>query len=335
VSFLLETLIFLMAALVVVPVCRRLGLSSVLGYLAAGLLIGPSGLGAIGDTGEVLHFAEIGVVATSGALALALITLFGLPLEVAVLVGFALSLSSTAFVLQLLGEQHKLNHAHGRAAFGILLMQDVAVIPALAVLTLLSPAGEAGHGSGNPDLFTLALVVAGLFVARLTLRPALRFIASTGIHELFVAAGLAIVVGSALAMQTAGLSMGLGAFIAGMLVADSEYRHQLEADVMPFKGLLLGLFFMAVGMSANLALLGEAPVAVLGLTLGLIAVKLAVALPLARWHGLSLPEAARTAAVLSQGGEFAFVFRDEKAFRQTAKDAAEELKQLFDDDSLK
>lgn len=337
-SFLLESLIFLMAALVVVPICRRLGLSSVLGYLAAGLLIGPSGLGAVGDANEVLHFSEIGVVlllfiiglelqphrlwvmrravfslgtaqvvATTGVLALALHAIVGLALDVAVLVGFALSLSSTAFVLQLLGEQKELNHVHGRAAFGILLLQDVAVIPAIAVLSLMSPASDVGAKASGPDPIALSLVVAGLVAARFSLRPALRFIASTGIHELFVAAGLAIVVGAALAMQTAGLSMGLGAFIAGMLVADSEYRRQLETDIMPFKGLLLGLFFMAVGMSANLVLLEQAPVLVLALTIGLIVVKMGVLLPLVRLHGLPLDEAARTAAVLSQGGEFAFV----------------------------
>lgn len=333
-----EALIFLTAALVVVPLCRRLGLSSVLGYLGAGLLIGPYGLGAIDDAMEVLHFAEIGVVlllfiiglelqprrlwvmrkavfglgtaqvvASTGAIAAPLHLLFGLGLDVSVLVGFALALSSTAFVLQLLGEQRKLNHAHGRAAFGILLLQDVAVIPAIAVLTLLTPSEGAGHGAGGPDPVALALVVGGLAVARFTLRPALRFIASTGIHELFLAASLVIVVGAATAMEAAGLSMGLGAFIAGMLVADSEYRRQLETDVMPFKGLLLGLFFMAVGMSANLALLGEMPGLVLALTLALVVVKFLVLLPLARWHGLAVREAFRTAAVLSQGGEFAFV----------------------------
>jgi monovalent cation:proton antiporter-2 (CPA2) family protein len=337
-SFLTEVLVFLTAAIVVVPLCSRLGLSSVLGYLGAGLLIGPSGLGAIDDATEVLHFAEIGVVlllfiiglelqprrlwvmrravfglgtaqmvVTTLAIAAPLYWGIGLSLDVAALLGFALALSSTAFVLQLLGEQHKLMQPHGRATFGILLLQDVAVIPGIAVLAVLTPATDASHGSGGPNPLAIALVVAGLVLARFTLRPALRLIASTGIHELFVAAGLAIVVGAAVAMQAAGLSMGLGAFVAGMLVADSEYRHQLEADVMPFKGLLLGLFFMAVGMSANLALLGEAPVQVLGLTLALVTVKFLVLLPLSRWHGLSMEEAVRAAAVLSQGGEFAFV----------------------------
>jgi monovalent cation:proton antiporter-2 (CPA2) family protein len=338
VGFLTEALIFLTAAIVVVPVCRRFGLSSVLGYLGAGLLIGPGGLGAVGDPDEVLHFAEIGVVlllfiiglelqprrlwvmrkavfglgtaqlvATSVVIAVLLRTISGLGWEVAIGVGFALALSSTAFVLQLLGEQRKLNHPHGRSAFGVLLLQDVAVIPAIAVLTLMTPQGDGGHASGGPDPIAVVVVLSGLAIARFTLRPALRFIASTGIQELFVAAGLAIVVGAALAMEFAGLSMGLGAFIAGMLVADSEYRKQLETDVMPFKGLLLGLFFMAVGMSTDLALLGESPGQVIGLTLALVVVKSLVMLPIGRLHGLSFEEAMRAAAVLSQGGEFAFV----------------------------
>lgn len=337
-GFLTEALIFLVAAIVVVPICRRLGLSSVLGYLGAGLLIGPGGLGAVGAPVEVLHFAEIGVVlllfiiglelqprrlwvmrkavfglgtaqvlATTVVIAALLRGVFGLAWSVAGGVGFALALSSTAFVLQLLGEQRKLNHAHGRAAFGVLLLQDVAVIPAIAVLTLMTPESGAGHDHGGPDPLALAVVLTGLAIARFTLRPALRFIASTGIQELFVAAGLAIVVGAALAMEFAGLSMGLGAFIAGMLVADSEYRKQLETDVMPFKGLLLGLFFMAVGMSTDLALLAESPGLVLGLTFALVVVKSLVLLPIGRWHGLAMDEALRAAVVLSQGGEFAFV----------------------------
>jgi len=334
-TLLAEVLVFLIAAILTVPVCKRLGLSSVLGYLAAGLVIGPSGLGLIGATDEVLHFAEIGVVlllfiiglelqprrlwvmrrtvfglgtaqvvATSLLVAIVLVTAFGLGLGAAALIGFALALSSTAFVLQMLGERRKLHTAHGRAAFGVLLLQDIAVIPAIAVLNLLAPP-SGGGGAMKP--WWLAAVLVGLVAARATLRPALRVVASTGITELFAAAGLALVVGFALAMQAAGLSMGLGAFIAGMMVADSEYRHQLETDVNPFKGLLLGLFFIAVGMSANLALLAEIPLLVLGLVALLVAIKAAALLPLARWHGLTTAEALRTAAVLAQGGEFAFV----------------------------
>jgi len=335
-TFLSEALLFLLAAIITVPVCKRLGLSSVLGYLAAGLLIGPYGIGFIGEAEEVLHFAEIGVVlllfviglelqprrlwvmrrAVFGlgtaqvlctTLTIAAVLLFGFHFSVpaSLLLGFSLALSSTAFVLQLLGEQGKLNKPHGRAAFGVLLMQDVAVIPAIALLNFLTPAADGQAASLHPWL--LLIILAGLVLARFSLRPVLRFIAGTGIHELFAAAGLALVVGAALAMNSAGLSMGLGAFIAGMMVADSEYRHQLETDVMPFKGLLLGLFFMAVGMSANLALLGDSPLTVIGLVLALVFTKAAVLLLLAFWYGLEKGEAWRGALLLSQGGEFAFV----------------------------
>lgn len=332
--FLVQALIFLVAAIVVVPICRRLGLSTVLGYLVAGLIIGPSGFELIGDADEVLHFAEIGVVlllfiiglelqpkrlwvmrravfglgtaqivVTAVVIGIFCYSVLRLGAPTAVLVGFALALSSTAFVLQLLGEQKKLNKPHGRAAFGTLLMQDVAVIPAIVLINVLSAPGD---GAGI-EPWSLLLTIVALIAARYTLRPALRFVASTGVHELFSAAALALVVGAALAMSSIGLSMGLGAFIAGMMVADSEYRHQLETDVEPFKGLLLGLFFIAVGMSADLRLLVSMPAAILGLTLALIAAKLAALYPLARWHGLDRNEALRAAAVLAQGGEFAFV----------------------------
>jgi monovalent cation:proton antiporter-2 (CPA2) family protein len=334
-TFLVNALIFFCAALVTVPICKRLGLSSVLGYLAAGLIIGPYGIGLFAQPDEVLHFAEIGVVLllfiiglevqpkrlwvmrryvfgfgsaqvglTTVVLAPVVALGLGLAWPAAVLIGFSLALSSTAFVLQLLGERKQLNRPHGRASFGVLLLQDVAVIPALALLSVLAP--EAAEGNGI-RLWSIPAVVAGVVAARYTLRPALRFVAGTGIHELFLAAGLALVAGSALAMQAAGLSMGLGAFLAGMLVADSEFRHQVETDVMPFKGLLLGLFFIAVGMSADLGLLLEAPLAIVGLSLGLVAVKALLLFPLALWFGLDRPESLKTAAILSQGGEFAFV----------------------------
>ncbi|MEQ9004514.1 MAG: monovalent cation:proton antiporter-2 (CPA2) family protein, partial [Pseudomonadales bacterium] len=334
-SFLAEALIFLGAAVVVVPVCKRLGLSPVLGYLGTGVLIGQPGFGIIGNAREVLHFAEIGVVlllfviglelhprrlwvmrrlvfglgisqvvGTAAVLA-ALLMLAGLGGGSSLLLGFALALSSTAFVLQLLGEQKKLNQPHGRASFGVLLLQDVAVIPGIAVVNLLAVGGTDAGEPLNPGL--IAAVVAGTVAARFLLRPILRFVAESGIHELFTAAALALVAGAALAMGEAGLSMGLGAFVAGMVVADSEYRHQLEADVAPFKGLLLGLFFIAVGMSVNVGLLADQPLLVLGLTLALMAAKTVVIVPLARWHGLTWAESLRTGLMLSQGGEFAFV----------------------------
>jgi glutathione-regulated potassium-efflux system ancillary protein KefC/glutathione-regulated potassium-efflux system protein KefB len=210
-------------------------------------------------------------------------------------------------VLQLLAERRELNSRHGRAAFGTLLMQDIAVIPAVAILNVLGGDIGSDHGPEGMNPLYIAAVVAGAIVLRFALRPILRFVADTGIQELFTAAALALVAGSALAMQTAGLSMGLGAFIAGMMVADSEYRHQLETDVNPFKGLLLGLFFIAVGMTVDIGLLFDQPLTILGLALALMLVKTLVMLPLARWHGLAWRDALRAGLVLSQGGEFAFV----------------------------
>ena len=331
-----QGLVFLLAALVMVPLGRRLGLSSVLGYLAAGIAIGPSGLDVAGDASATLHFAELGVVmllfiiglelqprrlwvmrrlvfglgtaqvvaVTAAIAAMAWLLAFTPPQ--ALLLGFALSLSSTAFVLQLLAERKELNAAHGRAAFGVLLLQDLAVIPAIAVLVLLAP--QPADASTGPSLFWgPLLLMLGLTAARLLLRPALRIVASTGIHELFTAAALAMVLGAALATEQRGLSMGLGAFLAGMLVADSEYRHQLETDITPFKGLLLGLFFMAVGMSVDLALLLREPAAMFALALALMLLKTLVLLPLGRLAGLDWRASTRLSVTLAQGGEFAFV----------------------------
>ena len=332
-TFLAEALLFFVAAVLVVPLLKRLGLSSVLGYLGAGVLIGRPGLGLVDDAEEVLHFAEIGVVlllfiiglelqprrlwvmrklvfglgtlqvlVTAAVIGTVLLALGATTVSAAIL-GFALALSSTAFVLQLLGEQNKLSHVHGRAAFGILLLQDVAVIPALATINLLA----AGATEETLDPWLVSGVVAGAVALRYLLRPVLRWVALSGSRELFTAAALALVAGSALAMEAAGLSMGLGAFIAGMMVADSEYRHQLEADVDPFKGLLLGLFFMAVGMTVDLSLLAREPATVLGLTALLMLVKGVTLTGLARAYGLGIKDAVRTGIVLSQGGEFAFV----------------------------
>lgn len=335
-NFLSELFVYLVAALAIVPVLKRLGLSSVIGYLVAGIVIGPGGFGLIDHATETLHFAEIGVVlllfiiglevqpkrlwvmrrsvfglgsaqvlAVTVALAIVLWWMLALPLQSAIVVGFALALSSTAFVLQLLAEQKALNQPHGRAAFGVLLFQDVAVIPALVILTAMGTTGDSHDATLTWT--SLAMVIFAMAAARFLLKPMLRFIANTGIHELFIGASLAIVCGAGLAMQAAGLSMGLGAFIAGMLVADSEYRHQLETDVAPFKGLLLGLFFIAVGMAANIGLLVESPGLVLSLTAALVAVKSLALYPLAKAFGYANDAALRTTVSLSQGGEFAFV----------------------------
>ncbi len=336
-TFLWDALIFLGAAIVVVPICQRLGLSIVLGYLIAGLVIGPSGIGLVGERAkadEVMHIAEIGVVlllfviglelqprrlwvmrglvfglggmqiaVTTTGITLAMLLVFGFSWQTGLLIGFALALSSTAFVLQLLAERRTLNHPHGRAAFGTLLMQDVAVIPGIAILDLMGP----GDSDAGGDLLLVGLVLIGLLGVRLALRPLLRFVAGTGIHELFTAAALALVVGAAVTMETIGLSMGLGAFIAGMMVADSEYRHQLETDVAPFKGLLLGLFFIAVGMGVDLNLLAEMPLLIAGLIAMLMLGKTLLLYPLTRLLRLDHAEGLRTSAVLSQGGEFGFV----------------------------
>ena len=334
-GLLVEAFIFLLATIVVVPVCRKFGLSSVLGYLLVGLLIGPSVFGLVGNATEVLHFAEFGIVLllfliglelrphrlwtmrrflfglgitqiliTSVVIAVFCFMLLGMGSPASMLIGFSLALSSTAFVVQWLGEHRALNRPHGRAAFGTLLMQDVAVIPAIVLVGILS--SKPGD-SVSLNLLLFVAVVAGFVVARFTLRSALRFVASTGIHELFTAAALTLVTGAALAMHSIGFSMGLGAFVAGVMVADSEYRHQLEADVMPFKGLLVGLFFIAVGMSANLGLLISKPLLIVGLTVVLMVVKSLIIYPLARLQGLEHDEAVRTGLVLSQGGEFAFI----------------------------
>jgi len=335
-TFLHEALVFLAAAVIAVPLSRRLGVGAVLGYLAAGLLIGPSVFGFVSDVGNILHFAELGVVlllfviglelqptrlwalrrsvfglggiqvlATALLLALAGIG-FGLTPVTAIVAGTALSLSSTAFALQLLAEKNQLTTHHGRASFAILLFQDLAAIPLLAILPLLGAGAASGWNAvtGMKAAAAIVIVVGG---GRWLLRPFLRFAASAANREVFLAAALLVVVGTALLMQQAGLSMALGSFLAGVLLADSEYRHELEADIEPFKGLLLGLFFIAVGMSANLGLVVRAPLTVLGLVVGLVAIKAAVLYAVARFSGQSRGAAFNLALYISQGGEFAFV----------------------------
>jgi glutathione-regulated potassium-efflux system ancillary protein KefC/glutathione-regulated potassium-efflux system protein KefB len=334
-----DATIYLAAATVAVVFARKLGFGAVLGYLFAGVLVGPWGLRLITDVENILHFAEIGVVFLLFIIGLELQpsrlwvlrrSVFGLgSLQVlvtgaaltgvarwlsldwapAILVGFGLSLSSTAFVLQMLAERKELTSPHGRAAFGVLLFQDLAVIPLIALVPLLADGTSSMTNMVQFDEILKALLILVGFVlgGRYLLRPVLRLVASAQIHEIFTAFALLVVLGAALLMESLGLSMGLGAFLAGMLVADSEYRHQLETDIAPFKGLLLGLFFIAVGMSANLDLLVEEPAVILGITAGLILLKAAILFPLA----LSFRHRGRTAltlsVVLAQGGEFAFV----------------------------
>jgi monovalent cation:proton antiporter-2 (CPA2) family protein len=338
-SLLGESLIYLLAAVISVPISRRLGFGSVLGYLAAGIIIGPFGFALVDDAEHILHFAELGVVfllfivglelkpsrlwvmrnmvfglgagqVVVSAAAIAVVAwAFGFAANAAIVVGLVLALSSTAFVLQLLAEKKQLGATHGRAAFSVLLFQDLAVIPLIAVLPLLGANASFDDGINFAQIGLMLGTIAALIVGgRLLLRPILRMAASADIPEILTATALLVVIGSALLMQFAGMSMVLGAFIAGMLLADSEYRHQLEADIEPFKGLLLGLFFIAVGMMVNIGLLIEMPGRILMMVALLMATKALVLYPLARSFGMCDWRAAlKLAAVLAQGGEFAFV----------------------------
>jgi len=336
-SLLQESVIFLLAALIMVPISRRLGFGSVLGYLTAGIVIGPHGMALIHDADHILHFAELGVVFLLfvvglelqpsrlwvlrkmvfglGTAQVALSTLviaaiawsFGLDSKPAIVIGLILALSSTAFVLQMLAEKKQLTTTHGRAAFSILLFQDLAAIPLIAILPILGASSTGGFSVFQAGIMILA-IVGMVVIGRLLLRPVLHIAAGSKIPEIFTATALLVVIGAALLMQVAGMSMVLGAFIAGMLLADSEYRHQLEADIAPFKGLLLGLFFIAVGMSVNVGLFLDSPGRILFIVAALMLAKSAILVSLARSFGLCNPHASlRLAGIMSQGGEFAFV----------------------------
>ena len=336
-SLLQESIVYLLAAIIMVPISRRLGLGSVLGYLAAGIVIGPFGAKLIQDPEHILHFAELGVVfllfivglelqpsrlwvlrkmvfglgtaqvILSAAAITAIAWLLGQPGDSALIIGLILALSSTAFVLQMLAEKKQLTTSHGRAAFSILLFQDLAAIPLIAILPMLG--ASAGGGIDASQAGVMLLTIGGLiFAGRFLLRPVLQVAAGSKIPEIFTATALLVVIGAALIMQFAGMSMVLGAFIAGMMLADSEYRHQLEADLAAFKGLLLGLFFIAVGMSVNIGLLLESPARILIIVALLMLTKAVILVPIARKFGICDSRSSWSlAAAMSQGGEFAFV----------------------------
>jgi len=338
-TFLHSAAVFLLAAVIAVPIARRCGLGGILGYLAAGVVIGPAGLGLVYAVSDVFHFAEFGVVLllfiiglelqpsrlwtmrqsilglgvmqlfiTGGALAL-IARFFGLGPGGAAVVGLTLSLSSTAFALQTLAEKRQLTTRHGRAAVAILLLQDLAVIPLLALVPLLVPGARGPMDSAGAiaALGTIGVLIATAVVGRYVLRYALRIVASIQMQEVFTALALLTVVGAAMLMEHLGLSAALGAFLAGVLLADSEYRHELQADLEPFKGLLLGLFFIAVGMSLNLSLLLVEPLTILAMVAGLFLVKGVILFGLGRANGLSTASARSLAVAVAQGGEFAFV----------------------------
>lgn len=328
----------LAAALITVPLFKRLGLGSVLGYLAAGIVLGPTGFDLFGHPEEIMHFAEFGVVLllfligleleperlwsmrtsvfgvgaaqviiTGLILGLALLA-FGVDVRVAGVVGSGLALSSTAFALQLLRERKEMTLEHGRMGFSVLLFQDLAVIPMLAMLAFLAPAGDPNPAPWWQSLLLIVGGIGGLVLAgRFLLRPVFRIVASTGIRELSVALALFVVLGTAWLMSQIGLSMALGAFLAGLLLANSEYRHELESNLAPFEGLLLGLFFMSVGMTANVRTALQEPGLLIGATIGLLVVKFAVLYGLGRAAGLSNLGSQRLGLTLSQSGEFAFV----------------------------
>ena len=340
-NLLQATVVFLLAAVLTVPLAKHLKLGAVLGYLFAGVIIGPSVLGLIGNPQSVAQFSELGVVlllfiiglelspkrlwvmrkAVFGVgLAQVLLTAmvmgavalwaFGQSWNSAIVLGLGLALSSTAFGLQSLAERKELNSPHGRLAFAILLFQDIAAIPLIAMVPLLAgtdhtttAAQDLNHGL--QVLGSIAVVIIG---GRYLLRPVFRIVAKTGLREVSTATALLVVIGTAWLMELVGVSMALGAFLAGLLLADSEYRHELESQIEPFKGLLLGLFFISVGMGANIGLLFSTPFVVLGLTLLLIAIKLPLLYAVGQMVGeLNRESAVRLGVVLAAGGEFAFV----------------------------
>lgn len=350
-TFLLQTLIFLAAAVVFVPIARRLGLGSVLGYLIGGIIIGPYVFGFVGQEGQdIMHYAEFGVVMmlfliglelepallwklrrsilglgglqvllTSILIAL-ICLLFSLRWQEALVLGMILSLSSTAIVLQTLSEKGLMNTAAGQSSFAVLLFQDIAVIPMLAIFPLLAVQSAqvqstADHGAtwvdGQPGwahgLIVLGAVISIIIVGRLLLSPLLRLIANINQREVFTASALLIVVGIAVLMTQVGLSPALGAFLAGVVLANSEFKHELESDIEPFKGLLLGLFFIAVGASINFQLVASQLGLVLGCVLSLITIKTGILLLLGKLFKISSKQNAVFAFGLSQVGEFAFV----------------------------
>jgi monovalent cation:H+ antiporter-2, CPA2 family len=352
-GFFYQAFVYLAAAVISVPIAKRLGLGSVLGYLIAGVAIGPFALGLIGEEGQdVMHFAEFGVVmmlflvglelkpsllwrlrgpilglgglqvGVTASVVTGIAMAFGLPWQSALAIGLILAGSSTAIVLQTLNEKGLMKTDAGQSAFAVLLFQDIAVIPILAVMPMLAigSAAHGGHDSHGGDhswIETLpgwahtlvvlgavaAIVLAGLFLAR----PVLRVIAQTRLRELFTAAALLLVIGIALLMSAVGLSPALGTFLAGVVLANSEYRHELEGDVEPFKGLLLGLFFIAVGASIDFGLIASNPGLIAQLVVALVVLKFLVLLVLGKSFKMGLDQNCIFAFGLAQTGEFAFV----------------------------
>ena len=346
-SVLLQVFVYLAASVLAVPVATRLGLGSVLGYLVAGAIVGPYALNLVGDASEVGHVAEFGVVILlfliglevrpallwqlrtviggfgasqlfmTGILAAAAAMALGQPWRAALVIGFVLAMSSTAIVLQMLDEKGLRQRAVGRSAFGVLLFQDLSVIPLLALLPLAAVTQTAlvetsdGFLAGEPSwvkvLASLSAVAVLVIGGRYLLRPVLRIIAGTRLRELFTAFALLLVVAVALLMELVGLSPALGAFLSGVLLAESEYRRELETDIEPFRGLLLGIFFVTVGAGLNFGLIRDQPSLLAALVVGLMVLKGVILTVIGRVFRLTWRESGMLGTALSQGGEFAFV----------------------------
>ena len=337
--YLVDIIILLIAAVIVVPFFQAVKFGAVPGFLIAGVIVGPSGLGLISNISEIGNLAEIGVVLLLfiigielkpsrlwlmrrlvfglGSLQVILTGFvltgvsyyfFEIPLRAAVLVGPALALSSTAFVLQILTEQKALRSGYGRTSFSVLLLQDLAVVPLLALVPLLSMS-ELGIGKeiGFALFESLSILTLVILIGRFFLHPLLHRVALSGNSEVFTASAVLLVLGTALVLEHIGLSMAMGAFIAGLFISDSSYKHQVMAEIHPFRGLLLGLFFMSMGMSFNLSLLLESPNIILLALAVLITVKIALLVPLAFLFGIKAKKSLAVGLLLAQSGEFALV----------------------------
>jgi len=335
-SLLINALYYLLAAVIAVPLFKKIGLGSILGYLCAGIVLGPHSLAVVSDPDQVLHFAEYGVILLLFVIGLELapnklwnmrshIGLIGgsqlllsalviggiafflsFSLSQSLVLGLTLALSSTAFAIQLMNEEHILASPLGRKGFGILLMQDLAVIPILVLVGAVALSGSA-NSEALPWYYGVIAILLVLILSRFGLNQVLGIVAATNNREVMTAASLLIVISVAVLMETVGLSMGLGAFLAGILLANSNFRHQLESDIEPFKGILLGLFFIAVGMTLNLPLLYANPLLMILAALLLVAIKTLLIVAILRWREVSFRESFQLGLMLSQGGEFAFV----------------------------
>lgn len=332
--YLTHILFLLAAAVLTVPIFQRLGLGSVLGYLTAGVIIGPWGIGLINQVEEIRHIAEFGVVfllfiigielnftrlmamrrmvlglglsqfMITGSILAGVVLFFNIPMDTAFIIGFGLALSSTAFGLQTLTEKNEMESLTGRTSFSILLLQDLAVVPLLTLVSFLAHDNATTWFSFLQGAFAIiAVILAGRFIVP----PALRLVAASQNAEVFIAAAILVVLGTAWLLEAVGLSMALGAFLAGLILADSHYRHQIVADIQPFRGLLLGLFFMSVGMSVDFGILLDEPLLITGLVGALLIIKIIVILGVCKIARINNGVSVRVSMLLSQSGEFGFV----------------------------